>query len=282
MMVLAGVMGDPIEHSLSPLIHRFWLKHSGMLYGRDYVPLHVRVDDLEAALRGLGKYGIVGVNLTAPHKELAMPFMHRLTDEAKAIGAVNIVRFGHDQRLRGDNSDAIGFAEPIADVDLTGRHALLIGAGGAARAVVYALKRKGIAHLTIMNRTASRASQLLLDFDMAGTVIPFGMAMPPADIIVNTVAGCRCGGDGHGSGTGYDLSAVPRDTIAYDIVYGPSDLRKPAQRARLRYIDGLPMLVGQAAVAYGIFYKSRPPRGLDARLLRALRRHRTPAPKGFC
>lgn len=282
MMVLAGVMGDPIEQSLSPLIHRFWLKQSGAEYGRDYVALHVRGDDLEVALRGLGKYGIVGVNLTAPHKEAAMPLMLRLTDEAKAIGAVNIVRFGQDQRLRGDNSDAIGFAEPLADVDLNGRHALIIGAGGAARAVVHALKRKGIAHLTVMNRTTSRASQLLLDFEMPGTVIPFEMAMPPADIIINTVAGCRCGGDGKGSGTGYDLSRVAPGTIAYDVVYGPSDLAKPARRARLRYIDGLPMLIGQAAVAYKIFYGLIPPRDLDARLLRALRRRRVPVLTRFC
>ena len=158
---LAGVMGWPVAHSRSPRIHGYWLEEKGI--DGAYLPLAVRPEALGAALAGLGALGFRGCNLTAPHKEAALAHMATLSATARRIGAVNTVTVGDDGALHGDNTDGFGFighlrqeapgwnpAAPVA----------MLGAGGAARAVVDALKAEGVAEIRVANRTQARAGAL--------------------------------------------------------------------------------------------------------------------------
>ncbi|HJM51387.1 MAG TPA: shikimate dehydrogenase, partial [Alphaproteobacteria bacterium] len=161
---LAGVMAWPVKHSRSPLLHGYWLEH----YGIDgaYVPLAVAPEHFAQALRALGLMGFAGVNVTLPHKEAALQAVDEATATAQRIGAVNTVTMRPDGSLLGDNTDAFGFIENLRQ-SVPGWQpeagpALLIGAGGTARAVAVALLEAGVPEITIVNRTASRAEALAL------------------------------------------------------------------------------------------------------------------------
>ncbi|MGI9490444.1 MAG: shikimate dehydrogenase family protein, partial [Geminicoccaceae bacterium] len=159
---LAGVMGWPVKHSRSPRLHGHWLDH----YDIDgaYLPLAVAPEHLESALRGLHALGFRGVNLTIPHKEAVMPFIDEVSEAAKRIGAVNTIVIGEGGRLRGDNSDGFGFIASInasaPDWRAASGPAVILGAGGAARAVAVALLDAGAPDLRLINRTRERAERL--------------------------------------------------------------------------------------------------------------------------
>src|SRR5690349_285147 len=162
---IAGVMGWPVKHSRSPRLHGFWIEK----YGIDgaYVPLAVRPDDLPAALRALPTLGFAGTNLTVPHKELALPVLDHIDPLARRIGAANTIVVREDGSLAGSNTDAFGF---IASIRAGAAHwkldrpAVVIGAGGAARAVIVALLDEGVREVRIVNRTFERAARLSEEF----------------------------------------------------------------------------------------------------------------------
>jgi shikimate dehydrogenase len=259
----AEVIGDPIAQSKSPVIHRFWLDALGT--EGDYRRAHVTVD-------GLGDYlaerradaAWRGCNVTLPHKIAVLDHVEDRGDLRRTIGAANtIVRDG--DALIGTNTDAGGFFAPIAGLDLAGRHAVVVGAGGAARAILFALARVGVGRVTVMNRSPLKAAGLLASFGLKGDVVPLAAPLPPTTaLLVNASA---LGMAGHPP-LDLDLSPLGAGAVVYDIVYAP--LETPllaAARARdLDTVDGLEMLVGQAALAFELFFGAEPPRDRDDEL----------------
>jgi shikimate dehydrogenase len=256
----AGVMGWPISHSLSPRLHGFWLQ----TYGIDgsYEPIAVLPADLTTALRGLSAQGLRGVNLTVPHKEAACAIVDILDPVAGRIGAVNLVTVAENGSLTGRNTDAYGFAQNLLSSGFTPNHgtALVIGAGGACRAVIAALIDMGFSSIRIANRSRDRAEKLAHDFHTpacAVTVVPdAAAAMSDASLLVNTTS---LGMTGQPP-LALSLDALPLSATVADIVYAPleTDLLR---RARLRgnaAIDGLGMLLHQARPSFQAFFGLNP------------------------
>ncbi len=258
----AEVIGDPIAHSKSPLIHRFWLDALGI--DGDYRATRVAADDLAAffAARADDSHWH-GCNITVPHKVEALGHVADPGGVRASIGAINTV-FRQDGALAGTNTDAAGFWSPIGDLDLTGQPVTVIGAGGAARAILWALARVGVGKVTVLNRNPLKAAALLSSFGLKGQALPLTPQVPPAALLVNATS---LGMTGQPP-LDIDLSAMPDDGIVYDIVYAP--LETPllaAARARgLDTVDGLEMLIAQAAVAFAILFGTEPPRERDDEL----------------
>lgn len=265
---VAGVIGWPITHSKSPLIHNFWLSKLGL--DGHYSRFPVAPEGLRTAIRALPALGIRGVNVTIPHKQAVMEALDEVAPAAKAIGAVNTVVVTGAGRLVGHNTDAAGFAEPLRDCALAGRPACVVGAGGAARAVLAALKDLGVSDVRVINRSVDKAEGLLAEFGVAGRAYGFDQsatALEGAALVANTSS---LGMKGYPP-LELDLAPVAGDAVAYDIVYAPleTDLLKQAKARGLKTVDGLAMLVGQAADAFRLFYDAAPPR--DAETEAALR-----------
>ncbi|WP_448579779.1 shikimate dehydrogenase family protein [Thermaurantiacus sp.] len=259
-MKVAGVIGWPVAHSKSPLIHRFWLDALGL--DGDYVRLPVRPEALASALAGLAPLGFSGVNVTLPHKVEALHACASLDPNARATGAVNLLTVRDDGRLHGANSDVDGVIESLAGWG--GGHAVLVGAGGAARAAVQALARLGVTSLTILNRNQESARALLARSGLPGEVLPLDAPLPPATLLVNASSLGMAGQPSYLP----DLGPLAEGAILFDMVYAP--LETPllaAGRARgLAAIDGLAMLIGQARAAFRAFYGAEAPRHLDPEL----------------
>ena len=262
-MTYAEVIGDPIAHSKSPLIHGFWLKALGI--EAEYRAAHVAPEALADYFREhAGDPAWRGCNITIPHKQAALEFLEDRGGVRETIGATNCAFRAEDGALVATNTDAAGFYAPLADADLAGAHVVLIGAGGAARAVLFALSRVGVDRVTILNRNVLKAGTLLSAFGMKGDAVPLDAPLPPADLLVNASA---LGMTGQPPLT-LDLSPLPEDAIVYDIVYAPLEtgLLAAARARDLATIDGLEMLIGQAAVAFELFFGAAPPRERDTEL----------------
>lgn len=261
------VVGWPARHSRSPLIHRHWLERHGI--EGDYRAEEVPATDLEAFLSGLENAGYVGGNVTVPHKERAFALADRCTPIAERLGAANTLWL-EDHVLHADNTDVHGFAANLddrlpgwRDIDT----ALVLGAGGAARAVVLALVEAGIGEILVLNRTAARADVLAEMF--GGAVVGHGLdALPDrlgeAGLIVNTTS---VGMSGRGA-LKIDWSRARSGAVATDIVYVPleTEFLRTAAAAGLRTVDGLGMLLHQAAPGFERWFGVRPT--VDAELRR--------------
>jgi shikimate dehydrogenase len=253
----AGVMGWPVAHSQSPLIHRFWLEALGL--AGDYARLPVPPGRLGGALAALAPLGLAGVNLTVPHKVAALAHLDSLDPAARAVGAVNTVLVGDGGRLHGTNTDVAGIIEALAPRRFA--HVVLLGAGGAARAAVAALGALGAGRLTICNRSAAAAEALLAASGLPGEVRPLEGATPAADLLVNATSLGMAGQP--------PLEvAIGGAPLVFDMVYAPLEtpLLAGARARGLETVDGLAMLIGQAARAFQLFYGAEPPRARDAEL----------------
>ncbi len=262
----AEVIGDPIAQSKSPMIHRFWLERLGI--DADYRAFHVKPSEL-------GDYFAVrradpawrGCNVTVPHKLAALEHVADPGDVRGSIGAINTVfRQGGD--WIGTNTDAAGFHAPIAGLDLTGKPVCVIGAGGAARAILFALSKLGVGRVTILNRNPLKAAALLAGFGLKGEALPLTAPIPPARLLVNA---STLGMTGQPPLT-IDLTPLPDDAVVYDAVYAPIEtpLLVQAHERSLDTVDGLEMLVGQAALAFELFFGTAPPRDDDDELRQLL------------
>lgn len=263
MTVHAEVIGDPIAHSKSPVIHGFWLKALGL--PGEYRAHHVTPDALASYFADrAADPEWRGCNITLPHKEAALAHVTDPGDVRGSIGAINTVVRGENGALVGTNTDAAGFYAPLAETDLDGAHAVVIGSGGAARAILFALSRIGIGAVTLMVRNPLKGAGLVASFGLKGDVIGFDAPLPPADLIVNA---SPLGMTGQAPLT-LDLSPLPSDAIVYDIVYSPLEtgLLAAARDRNLATIDGLEMLIGQAAAAFELFFGVAPPRDRDEEL----------------
>jgi len=261
---VVAILGDPVEHSRSPAMHNAAFEALGLDFV--YVALRVRRADLGQAIAGVRALGIAGLNVTVPHKEAIIPFLDRLSPEARAIGAVNtVVRRG--SRLEGHNTDAEGFLRAVRALGFRprGRRAVVVGAGGSARAVAYALIEAGISRLTILNRHPARAAALAERIAARSATIEVGplsfaqdaARIGEADLIVNCTS---LGLDGKTS-PAILLSATARHCVVYDLAYGarPTPLVQSARRHRRRSSDGTGMLLEQAALAFRLWTNRRPP-----------------------
>jgi len=259
---LAGVLGYPASHSLSPLLHGHWLK-SLRLSGH-YVPLECAPENLADVVKTLVKTGFRGFNVTVPHKEAVFPLVDVASARAKHIGAINTIWL-EDGALYGDITDGDGFLACLPeDVDLS--CAVMIGAGGAAKAIAYVLCASGkTRHLTIVNRTQSRAHALVTvledffpDVDLNSTAMDgVASALSEATLLINSTS---LGMVGQGP-LEVDLSSCPKRTFVYDIVYTPAETPLLAQASRLGLAgaNGLGMLIEQARPGFARWFGADPP-----------------------
>jgi shikimate dehydrogenase len=259
----AEVIGDPISHSKSPLIHNFWLEKLGVQ--ASYRACHVRSDGLEPyfALRR-DDPDWRGCNITIPHKIAALDYVSDPGGVRDTIGAINTVAHGPDATMFGTNTDAAGFLGPILDLPLEGATVAVIGSGGAAQAILFALAQVGCGPVTMFARNALKAAALLARFDLKGEVKPLGTRLPQAALLVNA---SPLGMKGQPA-LDLDLAPLADDAVVYDIVYSPLEtgLLKAARKRGLETVDGLEMLVGQAALAFELFFDVAPPGGCDDEL----------------
>ncbi|WP_299372394.1 shikimate dehydrogenase [uncultured Tateyamaria sp.] len=258
---LAGVIGSPIAHSKSPQIHRHWLKTYGL--AGDYIPMDVATQDLETVLRTLPKAGFVGVNVTIPHKEAALEIADLVTDRATLIGAANTLIFRKDGQIHADNTDGYGFLENLKAgapgwVPSLGPAAVL-GAGGAARAVVASLLDAGVPEILLSNRTRVRAEKLADDFGNRVTVVDWvqaGNMIDDAALVVNTTSLGMIGKQA----MRVPLDGLRKGVFVTDLVYAPlrTDLLATAEEAGCITVDGLGMLLHQAVPAFERWFGQRP------------------------
>lgn len=269
---LAGVMGWPIGHSRSPRLHGYWLEQ----YGIDgaYVPLAVPPDRVEQAIRALPALGFRGCNVTVPHKEVAYRTVDRLDATAKRMGAVNTIVVGEDGALEGRNTDGFGFIENLTSGapgwKAADGPALVIGAGGAARAVVASLLDEGVPRVWLVNRTRARADELATD--IGGNIetadwVSRETLLERAALVVNTTTQGMAGQPP----LELDLRALPGAAVVTDIVYTPlmTPLLAEAQARGNRVVDGVGMLLHQARPGFAAWFGREPEvtEGLKAAVL---------------
>ena len=259
----AEVIGDPIIQSKSPAIHGFWLGKLGI--DADYRACHVTAEglaDYVASRRADPDWR--GCNVTMPHKEAVLDLVDDPGNIRGTIGAMNTIVRQKDGSLIGTNTDAAGFYSPLAEIDLEGIPVAVVGAGGAARAVLFALARANVGHVTILNRSPLKAMGLLATFGLKGDVVALDAQLPPVSLLVNSSS---LGMKGQPP-LDLDLSPLADDAIVYDLVYSPlqTGLLKAAEARGLDTVDGLDMLIGQAALAFELFFGASPPEGRDEEL----------------
>ena len=259
--VLAGVMGWPVAHSRSPLIHSHWIAQYGLR--GSYVPLPVQPDALEAALRALPVLGFAGCNLTIPHKIAAVDIVDELEPLAQRIGAANTIVVRPDGSLLGRNTDAFGFIANLREAQPQWRAdagpAVMLGAGGAARAVLAGLLEAGATEIRICNRTMETAQQLANDFATWGTArlqaVPWQerhSALAGAALLVNTTSQGMQGQ----APLDIRLDALPTTALVTDIVYTPlqTPLLQAAAARGNPTAQGLGMLIHQARPAFEAWF----------------------------
>jgi len=258
---LAGVIGSPISHSRSPQLHQHWLKTLGIR--GHYIPMDIATDTLADVIKLLPKMGFVGVNITVPHKETVFGLADLVTDRATLIGAVNTLIFRKDGLIHADNTDGYGFIENLRQGapkwDAKAGPAVVLGAGGAARAVIASLLDVGVPEILLTNRTRIRADKLKDDFGKRITVVEWvqaGNIMENANLVVNTTSLGMVGKPE----MRVPLDALPPSAVVTDLVYAPLQTRllKTADEIGCVTVDGLGMLLHQAVPAFERWFGVRP------------------------
>lgn len=259
-MKKAAVIGWPIQHTKSPLIHGHWLEKYG-LEGR-YEAVAIPAEELEGGIKRLVDEGYTGFNITVPHKQAIIPHMDFLRADAERIGAVNTVVINPDGKLEGRNTDHFGFLENLKarapEYDISSGPVTVLGAGGAARAVVYALIKAGAKTIYIANRTHANARDLAAAFPPAQAKVWDAVPdiLAESTLLVNTTT---LGMKGQPP-LEIDLKPMPDNAVVYDIVYNPLDteLLRSAKRRNLKIVTGIGMLLHQARPAFEAFFGTLP------------------------
>ncbi|MGC1340222.1 MAG: shikimate dehydrogenase [Candidatus Binataceae bacterium] len=273
---LTAIFGDPVEHSMSPAMHN--AAYAALGLDRRYVALHVTQEHLVAAMRAIPALGILGVNLTVPHKERAARMIHEISAEARLLGAVNCV-VNLRGKLVGDNTDARGLERDLRTrkLDLAGRLVIVIGAGGAAASAVLCALRMRAARIAIANRTVSRAASMARRFApmlrRRAQIEAHGLdALEDPPLLAD--AACVINATSMGLTTRrfapLDYAATSSQCLFYDLIYGaePTAFLKPALGRRRPTADGAGMLVGQGELAFELFNRVAPPPGVMESALR--------------
>ena len=265
---LAGVMGWPVAHSRSPRLHNYWLAKHGI--DGAYVPLPVKPENIEAALRALPVFAFVGANITVPHKEAALAIADTVDPLARRVGAANLIVVSGDGKLEARNTDVYGFVENLRKEAPGWRvqePAVVLGGGGAARSVIVGLIDAGVPQIRVANRTRSRAEAL----QCLGAQVKIGdwsdraRLLDGAGLLVNTTL---LGMTGQAR-LELDLERLPKAAVVNDVVYVPleTELLAAARRRGHPVVDGLGMLLHQARPAFRAFF------GIEPDVTAALRAH---------
>jgi len=258
-----GIIGHPVKHSLSPLMQTEAFKEAGI--DAVYVPFEVEPENLEEAVSGLRALSVKGFNVTVPHKERVAELLDFLTEDAELLGAVNTVK-NENGELTGYNTDAEGFLRSLIEegVELSGKRVLMFGAGGAAKAVGYALLKGGVKFLNIVNRNFPRAKAVAELLGKRGNVLVYPLRestievlLKDADLIVNTTSV----GMKEDDPPLFDYSKIPEGITVVDIIYNPPEtpLLKAAREKGCKTVNGLGMLIHQGAVAFEIWTGKKAP-----------------------
>ncbi len=257
----AGVIGNPISHSLSPKLHSYWLNRYGIT--GEYTALQVTEDALESTLRALPDKGFIGANVTIPHKVSVMQFADQITDRATLIGAANTLIFKQDGRIFADNTDGYGFMANLRqgapDWNPKTGPAAIFGAGGAARAIIVALADAGVPEIILANRTRAKAEALRADFGARVSVVDWVQAdkmLEDANTVINTTSLGMTGAQEFK----ISLDGLSPDATVTDIVYTP--LQTPfliaAAQKGCTTVDGLGMLLHQGVPGFERWFGQRP------------------------
>ena len=260
-MKRAFVTGWPVSHSLSPALHGFWLENYRI--NGSYEALPVEPSNFSAFLKNLVSSDFVGGNITLPHKEVAFQTLKNLDAEAKAIGAVNTIWLDQEGEVQGGNTDAYGFAanmDECAPQWRDGKRALVLGAGGASRAIIHALRQVEYREIFILNRTVQKAKSLAEKFGSACQFDDWNAAgeyVSGADIIINTTS---VGMKGQDELAMPELTAAKQSAVVTDIVYTPlmTSFLQAADKLGLKTVDGLGMLLHQAVPGFEKWFGIRP------------------------
>jgi shikimate dehydrogenase len=258
---MAGVMGWPVMHSRSPKIHNYWLARHGLAGA--YMPLAIKADGLRAALRALPALGFAGCNLTIPHKEAAFEIVDRVDPMARRIGAINCVVVAPDGSLEGRNYDGFGYVQSVLEVWPEWRADIgpiaVVGAGGAARAVLVSLADHGAKEIRLVNRTLARGEALAQEFGPPVKAVAWDhrhAAVEGAVMLVNTTS------QGMSGQPALDLALdkLPASALVSDIIYIPQEtpLLVAARRRGNRTVNGLGMLLHQARPAFHAWFGVMP------------------------
>jgi shikimate dehydrogenase len=259
--IKAGVMGWPVSHSLSPRLHGFWLKKHAI--DGTYDPIAVEPENFESTLKSLGEQGFAGTNVTVPHKQAALRAVDEIDDHARRIGAVNTIVVLKDGRLRGSNTDGFGFLENLKDGAPEWRAkegpAVILGAGGASRAVATALVDAGVPEIRLVNRTVSRAAEVAMD--IGGPIKPILWdqredVLEDASLVVNTTILGMVGKPP----LDLSLNRLSKVALVTDIVYAPleTSLLHDAKAQGNPTVDGLGMLLHQARPGFAAWFSREP------------------------
>lgn len=258
---LAGVIGCPISHSKSPRLHGHWLRRYGL--AGHYIPLHVQPQDLQAVIKTMPNMGFVGANVTIPHKQAVFALADDISDTARKIGAANTLSFGADGRVFADNTDAHGFIANLRqnapEWQAQRGPALVLGAGGAARAILVALLDAGTPDIFLTNRTPEKAQALADEFGLRITAIDWDKTeiyLHAVKTLINTTAMGMAGKDD----VPFSLYGLPQDAVVNDIVYTPLEtgLLRAAKAQGCHTVDGLGMLLHQAAPGFARWFGHMP------------------------
>ena len=273
---LAGVCGWPIHHSLSPILHSYWLKEMGVAGA--YVPFAVDPKEAASAFRSLKQTSIMGVNVTMPLKSAAFKAADIATEDAQKLGVANCL-YKSAGKLVAHNTDLEGFAAPLLSQfgaeAIQNSGALVIGAGGASRAVLGALLSLGVPEICLINRTDSKAEDLVSQVNVPNFyTVPWARrqeAVARADLIINASSAGMTGKPK----LDISLENGRAGSLVYDLIYTPRQtaLMRQAKANGMRTLGGLEMLIAQARPSFKLFYGKMPPLDLDptAPLLEALR-----------
>lgn len=267
-MIKAAVIGDPISHSLSPKIHNFFLQKYKI--DGSYVAIKISKDELQREVYKLVNQGFAGFNVTIPHKEEIFKICDFKSKTAQLTGAVNTVIVTPDKKLFGHNSDAEGFLNNLKnnapEFDLKNKNTFVIGAGGAARAIVYALIKSGVKKIFITNRNQNRAEELIKNFAHFASqkrvevtffdTENFAKNLFDCDLLINSTS---LGMSGQET-LELDLKSLKNSAIVYDIVYKPlmTNLLQSAQNRGNKIITGIGMLIEQALIGFEAWFKQKP------------------------
>ena len=256
-----AVIGDPIKHSKSPEMHAFW--YNELQVDATYVPIHVTKENLQQAIESLKLLGASGFNVTIPHKEAILPFLDEVDELAAKMGAVNTVVRLQDGRLKGYNTDGAGFVESLEKQigdSKRNQSLLVIGAGGAARGIAFALQQKGYTNITIANRTVEKAEAIISELGI-GQAASLGEAeqnLQNYEIFIQTTP---AGLNKDEFSLPFSMEKFPKEAVAADIVYNPlmTPFLLAAEKKDATIINGLGMFVHQGAIAFEHWLGVYPP-----------------------
>jgi len=256
-----GIIGYPIAHSLSPLIHQYWFEKYNV--DAEYLSLEIAPDSLKSFFEDIDQYNLRGFNITIPHKVNALNYVDEIDQSAKTIGAINCITINNNKSLLGANYDAKGFMDSLisnySENIFNKKPVIVIGAGGASRAILYSLINYGIKEIRLSNRTYEKSKILKKYFGNVIKIIPWDEkenSLNDCGLFINTTSQGMIGKDP----LDMDISDLPREAIVIDLIYNPidTDLIKRASLRGNKTLNGLPMLVYQAVPAWEAWFGIKP------------------------